>query len=240
MLSKNEVKYIQNLYHKKTRDAEKLFVAEGVKIVEELLSTSYEIKKIYATDEWKPLIAIKAEVVTIKPEELERISSLQTPNKVLAVVAQKNNNEALKINGQLSLVLDAIRDPGNMGTIVRIADWFGIKNIIASNDCVEIYNPKVIQSTMGSFARVNVVYKNLNEWLPQQTINIYGAMLDGTEIHALENINEGLLIIGNEGKGISNELQKCITQKITIPKYGNAESLNAAVATGIILSHIVK
>ena len=240
MLSKNEVKYIQNLYHKKTRDAEKLFVAEGVKIVEELLATDFEIKKIYTLADWKAPIAPKAEIITVTPDELERISGLQTPNKVLAVVAQKNNNDEPKINGQLSLVLDAIRDPGNMGTIVRIADWFGIKNIIASNDCVEIYNPKVIQSTMGSFARVDVVYKNLSEWLPQQTINIYGAMLDGTDVHALENINEGLLIIGNEGKGISEELQKCITQKITIPRYGNAESLNAAVATGIILSHILK
>ena len=239
MLSKNEVKYIQNLHHKKTRDAEQLFIAEGVKILDEIVSSDYVIEKLYAVATWQPATHVKTPVIIVSDEELQRVTGLQTANKVLAVVQQKPNNNSPETNGKLSLVLDAIRDPGNMGTIIRIADWFGIQQIICSNDCVELYNPKVIQSTMGSFIRVAVAYKNLTEWLPQQTVNVYGAMLNGTNISQLNKIKEGLLVIGNEGKGISDELQQYIAQKITIPKFGGAESLNAAVAAGIILSYVV-
>jgi TrmH family RNA methyltransferase len=136
-------------------------------------------------------------------------------------------------------VLDGIQDPGNFGTIIRIADWFGIKQIIAGEDCVEVYNPKVIQSTMGSICRVNVWYNNLQQWLVNIDVPVYGALLNGENVYNLKSITEGLLIIGNESKGIREPLKSIITHPITIPKRGNAESLNAAIATGIIVGCMV-
>ncbi len=240
MLSRSEVKYIQSLCQKKQRQSEGLFIAEGPKIAEELLQSDFSIKKIYALPEW---IAANMnndiEMIEINEIDLSRISALQTPHEVLVVAAQKNDLEKPTLKNKLSIVLDGIQDPGNMGTIIRIADWFGIENIICSGDTVELYNPKVIQSTMGSFVRTKVFYTDLNEFLTSGAIPVFGAVLNGKNIYELSKPKEGLLLFGNEGKGIRKDLLQFVTNPITIPRRGGAESLNAAVAAGIILSHLV-
>ena len=238
MLSKNELKYIQSLCHKKQRQAEGLFIAEGTKLAEELLKSDYRIRKIYATTDWEPSVSPKEEVVTISEAELERISSLQTPNKVLLIAEQPLKKTAPLLSKGLTLLLDGIQDPGNLGTLIRIADWFGIKQIIAGEHTAELYNPKVIQSTMGSFIRVNVTYQSLKEVLTSCKLPVYGALLKGENVNIMKPVTDGLLVIGNESKGISNELLSYITYPVTIPRMGGAESLNAAVAAGIILSRM--
>ena len=157
----------------------------------------------------------------------------------MALVEQKKEEEQIDLHNQWTLMLDDIQDPGNFGTIIRIADWFGIKNIICSNGTADLYNPKVIQSTMGSFTHVNIFYKDLKSFLQNNVIAVYGAVLNGTNIFSVNKNKEGIVLIGNEGKGINKELQQFINQPVTIPKIGNAESLNAAIATGIIISQLL-
>ncbi len=240
MLTKNEIKDIQSLYHKKQRETEGLFIAEGPKIALELINSNFKIKKLYATPHWLNENDIKltpfAEITTI---ELSRISQLQTPNEVVVIAWQQTPKEEPVFSNQLTLLLDGIQDPGNMGTIIRIADWFGLSQIICSHDCADIYNPKVVQSTMGSIVRVKCWYKNLNEWDLPAEIPTYGAMLKGQNVFKIESVSEGILVIGNESKGIRESLYKKITNPVTIPKYGGAESLNAAVAAGIIVGQMV-
>jgi len=238
MLSKNEVKYIQSLFQKKTREAEAVFVVEGPKIVEELLVSDYKVRKIYAVNEWSKPANNTTEVIRVDADELQRISGLQTANQVLAVVEQKLSSKP-EFRGKLTLVLDGIQDPGNLGTIIRIADWFGVKQVVASNDTVELYNPKVIQSTMGSFKRVEVWYDDLTGLLSTAVVSVYGALLNGRSVFEIDKVVEGVLVIGNESKGITEAVKDMISRPITIPRVGGAESLNAAVATGIILSHFV-
>ena len=162
-----------------------------------------------------------------------------TSHSVLAVFEKRKENADIQITGKITLVLDTIQDPGNLGTIIRIADWYGVTDIICSDGCADMYNPKVVQSTMGSLGRVNVVYKDLLHWLQEnKKVKIYSASLNGKAVQSLGRIKEGILIIGNEAHGISDEVMQLVNEKITIPKIGEAESLNAAVATGIILSHI--
>jgi len=240
MLSKIEIKYIQSLCHKKQRQAEGLFIAEGAKLADELLKSDYRIKKIYATADWAGKHSTRAEVVTITEIELQKISALQAPNQVLVIAEQKKRVDRPVLEHQLTLVLDGIQDPGNLGTIIRIADWFGIKQVIASVDTVELYNPKVIQGTMGSFIRVQLWYQSLEGFLQTATVPVYGALLQGKNMHTEPPVSEGILIIGNESKGISPVLLPYITHPITIPRLGGAESLNAAVATGILISHLKK
>lgn len=239
MISKNEVKYIQSLYHKKNREAEGLFIAEGPKIVEELLESSFEVIKIFATEDWQPPAAMQVMLQTVTTDELQKISVLQAANQVLALVRQPKPGTFPPLKGRLSLALDNIQDPGNLGTIIRIADWFGVNTILAGEQTVELYNPKVIQATMGSFVRVTVHYGELRQMVQDAVVPVYGAMLQGQNVFETGNIAEGLLVIGNESKGISPELANLVTHPVTIPRYGGAESLNAAVATGIILSHVV-
>ena len=158
---------------------------------------------------------------------------------MLAVFEKKNFTAPGNIKGKITLALDTIQDPGNFGTIIRTADWFGVEHIICSAGCADMYNPKVVQSTMGSLARVNIFYTDLTNWLQENsTVKKYAADLEGKNIGTINNIKEAIIIIGNEGKGISNDVMKLVDEKITIPKIGDAESLNAAVATGIILSHL--
>lgn len=240
MLSKNELKYIQSLCQKKQRQEERLFIAEGTKLVNELLHSRYTIRKVYALADWADQNRDVANAVTVTEIELGKISGLQTPNQVLAIVEQQQPAAEPVIKGQLTLVLDGIQDPGNLGTIIRIADWFGIKQVVASEDTVELYNPKVVQSTMGSFLRVQVWYRSLSEFLLSANIPVYGALLNGKNMHGEPPVTEGLLVIGNESKGISKELLPFISHPITIPRLGGAESLNAAVAAGIIVSHLTK
>lgn len=240
MLTKNEIKYIQSLFHKKQRDEEKLFLAEGPKLAGELLNSQNRIKHIYATAKWlqnNPVLKVPS--TEISEIELGRISNQQTPNEVVVIAQQFVPADEPKLRGRLTIVLDGIQDPGNMGTIIRIADWFGLHQIVCSNDCVEIYNPKVVQSTMGSLLRVDVWYKDPQQWVPDNAIPVYGALLNGKNIYSIGKVKEGLLVIGNESKGIRDPFISKITHPVTIPKSGLAESLNAAVATGIIAGCMV-
>jgi RNA methyltransferase, TrmH family len=246
MLSKTHSKYIQSLHHKKTRDAEAVFIAEGNKTIPELLAAgNFECKEVLGTTAWLQQNSLLLQkyfhgvVHEVEPHEMERISALATAGGVLAVFKKKNEVQ-VEPKGKISLVLDMIQDPGNLGTIIRIADWFGIKNIVCSKECADMYNPKTVQSTMGSLGRVNVVYTDIAEWLGKnKQVKSYAAALDGNPLKEFKVLKEGILIIGNESKGISSEVADLCDEKITISKYGEAESLNAAVATGIILSHIV-
>jgi len=243
MISKNQVKYIQSLGQKKSRDAENKFVAEGPRIVDELLNArNCRVLQVLALKEWMehhPGKDHSAEIIEITEDELKKISQLSTPNQVLAVVEKIKWSDEPVIKGKILLALDSIQDPGNMGTIIRIADWFGIEGIFCANDCTDIYNPKVVQSTMGSITRVRVEYTDLSSWLKKNNeVRTYAAVLNGRDITKMEKLNEGMIVIGNESKGISEEILKLINVQITIPGQGKAESLNAAVATGIILSHL--
>ena len=242
MISKSQLKYIQSLGQKKHRDEEEVFIAEGPKLVNELLqSNNAELSHLFAVHEWlekNEELLLKKNVTEINQAALGKISQLKTPNQVLGVF-KKFKTAPLTVENRISLALDGIQDPGNMGTIIRTADWFGISQIICSSDCADIYNPKVVQATMGSIARVSVVYTNLSEWLSQQkSIRIYAAVLQGKDVTKMNAIKEGLVIIGNESKGIHEDLLQFANEKITIPKKGNADSLNVAVATGIILSYL--
>lgn len=239
MISKNEAKYIQSLHDKKTRDEQRLFIAEGPKLINELMAAGIAIQKIYATEIWAEQNSHVSNNTVITDDELKKISSLQTPNQVLAIATQPNKPGKPILNGNITLVLDGIQDPGNLGTIIRIADWFGINQIVAANDTVDKYNSKVVQSSMGSLLRVHVWYKNLSEWLADANVKVYGALLNGENVFTAGKIKEGLLVIGNESKGIRPNILPYIQQPLTIPGNGTAESLNAAVATGIILSHIL-
>jgi TrmH family RNA methyltransferase len=244
MLSKPKTKYIQTLGQKKFRDEERLFIAEGPKIVKDLLETrDVKVKAIYALKDWMDeniKLVGTTETTEITEADLEKISQLKTPNKVIAIVQQFAITENVVTRNKIIIVLDGIQDPGNLGTIIRIADWFGVEQIVCSNDSADVYNPKVVQSTMGSIARVKVIYTNLTEWLSKNNdIALYATTLEGKDIGTMEKIKEAIIIFGNESKGISAEVLNMCTNKITIPKKGKAESLNAGVAAGIILSHLI-
>ena len=239
MLSKNELKYIQSLCQKKQRAEEGLFIAEGTRLVDELLQSHYPVKKVYALADWvaaNPLLKIPVQQITAA--ELSKISLLQTPHQVLAIVEQKNPGPLPEKTNAFTLIVDGIQDPGNMGTIIRIADWFGIKQIVASTDTVELYNPKLIQATMGSFIRVSVHYTSLEAYLQNCPVPVFGALLEGKSLYEQLSVPEAMLIIGNEARGIRASLLPLITNPVTIPRIGGAESLNAAVAAGIIVSHL--
>jgi TrmH family RNA methyltransferase len=239
MVTKSELKYIQSLSDKKVRLETGCFIAEGVKLVGEMIAAGYPLKAVYALDSWEsPDTSI--EVTRIEAFELEKMSMLQTPNQVLAVAMMPQQIKALDLTGQLTLVLDGIQDPGNMGTIIRTADWFGIRQIVASEDTADVYNPKVIGATMGSFMRVSVTYKHLADWMPTVKLPVYGALLAGENIFTTKAPNGGLLVIGSEGKGIRENILDQITHPVTIPKIGGAESLNAGVAAGIIIAQLTR
>ncbi|MEP7111249.1 MAG: RNA methyltransferase, partial [Ferruginibacter sp.] len=245
MLSKTYTKYIQSLHHKKFRDSENAFIAEGSKVVMDLLnSTKIVCEHLLGTAEWlkekEPEIRkhYKGPLEAVEAYELEKISVLSTPNQVLGIFKKIKEGEIV-IKERITLALDTIRDPGNLGTIIRIADWFGVQAIICSESCADMYNPKVVQSSMGSLGRVEMVYTNLALWLKKNScIPIYAAALNGKNIDALKGLKEGIILIGNESRGISGDIMELADEKITIPKIGLAESLNAAVATGIILSRV--
>ena len=239
MVTKSELKYIQSLSDKKVRLETGCFIAEGVKLVGEMIAAGYPLKAVYALDSWESPDA-SIEVTRIEVFELEKMSMLQTPNQVLAVAMMPQQVKALDLGGQLTLVLDGIQDPGNMGTIIRTADWFGITQIVASEDTVDVYNPKVIGATMGSFMRVSVTYKNLADWMPTIKLPVYGALLEGENVFTIKTPQKGLLVIGSEGKGIRENILDFITHPVTIPKTGDAESLNAGIAAGIIVAQLTR
>ena len=234
MLSKKVLKDIQSLSLKKNRDETGLFLAEGPKLVEELLTLlPKNVKSVYAIADWAEG---RSGVEIVTESELQKLSSLKTANKVVAVF-QKPETRQPDLS-RLVLYLDTIQDPGNFGTIIRIADWFGITDIVCSAGCADLYNPKVVQSTMASLARVNVVEEG-EDWLQKQSVPIFAASLHGENLYTLPKTEQGILIIGNESKGIRPEYLTLATRRVTIPRRGEAESLNAAVATGILLSHLM-
>ncbi|RYZ61645.1 MAG: RNA methyltransferase [Chitinophagaceae bacterium] len=235
MLSKKVLKDIQSLSLKKHRDETGLFVAEGPKVVEELMAVApSHVEKVYALPSWA---GERTGVDIISEAELERASHLKTPNEVIAVCRQF---ESVRPHAAgFTLYLDTVQDPGNFGTIIRIADWFGVKNIVCSRGCADQYNPKVVQSTMASIARVNVYYDKEETWLAEQTVPVYAATLHGKPLHSFSKTGEGILIIGNESKGVRPDWIALASHPVTIPRRGQAESLNAAVATGILLSHLL-
>ncbi len=244
MLSKNKIKYINSLKLQKFRNEYQQFIAEGDKLICDLLSSDFSISEIYALSDWLQthIISDKIAVTEVTENELERISQLKTPNKVLGILNYKKPLLTENINfDELILVLDEIKDPGNMGTIIRIADWFGIKNIICSENSVDLYNPKVIQSTMGSLARVNLIYVELTEFFNSipGNIPVYGTLLNGDSIYKQDLSKNGIIIVGNESRGISKEIIPYISNKIFIPSFSQnidnkAESLNASIATAIV------
>jgi TrmH family RNA methyltransferase len=238
MINNSELKYIQSFAHKKHWAEESAFIVEGPKMVQELLRSNWTIKKIYATADWiQGQGVLPAPVVEIDEIMLKRMSQMSSPHQVIALAEKQSFLKPLPYEQTLTVILDGIQDPGNLGTIIRTADWFGIQQILVTEDTAGFYNPKVVQSTMGSCFRVRVTSVNLEEVLAANKLKVYGAVLDGHSIYETKIQSSGFIIIGNESKGISTALSKYITDPIKIPKFGNAESLNAAVAAGIILSH---
>lgn len=243
MLSKSQISFLTSLQLKKQRKEHGLFLVEGLKSVAEFIKSDYQIETIYYT----PAILSKLDKISgkikleeVKPEELLKISALNTPQDVLAIVRipeeQKISTKCLK--GNYSLLLDGIQDPGNLGTIIRTADWFGFTQIICSNDTVEAYNPKVVQASMGSLARIKLHYTDLVSFLDEHKLSTYVTALDGSSIYEVDFKKEGLLILGNEGNGIRPEILKKGTHQISIPRVGKAESLNVAVCAGICCAEI--
>ena len=242
MFTKNQAKLIKSLDEKKNRVEHGLFLVEGEKSVSELLDSDFEIDFLLTTteffDKYGEKIREKSKSYEIVNQfELEKVGTFATNDSALAVVHQKINKIFEIEKDEIILTLDEIKDPGNLGTIIRIADWYGIKNIVASKETVDFYNPKVITATKGSFTRVNIFYTDLKDFLSEQKLPIFGAFLNGENIHKKQFPSSGILVMGNESNGINKEIEKLITKKITIPAYVKAESLNVAIATAIILDN---
>lgn len=236
MVSKNQIKLITSLQQKKYRKQEQLFIAEGIKVVQELLFSNFELLYLFTTKQ-DFLEVSKDKVHAITDSELKKISALANPNTCLAVFKMPNPKEWNEKG--LILALDDVRDPGNLGTIIRLCDWFGIETLFCSEESVDIYNPKVVQATMGSISRVNVVYGDLEMFLNESSLPVFGTFMDGNNIYQEKLPKEGIIVMGNEANGISPSVEKLVSQRIAIPRFGNlqlTESLNVATATAIILS----
>ena len=239
MISKAQVKFIKSLQIKKYRKQEQCFLVEGAKSIQELLTSDFEVVMIAGTEPYLSDVSLKGiEVINVSEKELEGLGEFQSNNTGIAVARMKPNQPLTVDQDEFALVLDDIRDPGNLGTIIRTADWYGIRKIIASNETADFYSSKVITSTMGSFTRINTCYTDLEPFLKQSKHSIYGAFLDGQSIHKTVFGKGGLIVVGNESLGISSKLDHLITNRITIPRYGKAESLNAAIATAIICDNL--
>ncbi len=235
-LSKNHIKLITSLQQKKYRQKHKLFVAEGVKVVNELLNSTFEVEQLFITDDF--IISTEIEnVVIVSETELKKISELKTPNKVLGLfkIPEIISSE----NSGLIVVLDAINDPGNLGTIIRLCDWFGVQKLVCSIATVDCYNQKVVQASMGSLTRVEIVYTDLVDFLNETKLPSFIANMDGENVYKSKLPKEAILVMGNEANGISDEVRNVVNSKISIPRFGNiqeTESLNVATATAILLS----
>jgi TrmH family RNA methyltransferase len=239
MLSKNTVKFIKSLHQKKFRNAEQRFFVEGEKSVLEVLNSSFQVSILLATSQFlnnHQLAVSKSscEVIPVTQNQLESLGQYQSNDSALAVVQMKSNESFDFPSGQLVIGLDDVRDPGNLGTIIRIADWYGIHHLVFSAQTAEFYNPKVIQASMGSFTRVKFFYGDLAQIFEKWGSPVYGAFLDGENIHQMNQLEPGVILMGNESKGISSDLENLVTKKVTIPGFGEAESLNVAIATAII------
>jgi TrmH family RNA methyltransferase len=246
MLSKAQIKYIQSLRLKKYRQKSGRFLAEGIKVVDELLKQDYiTVEEVYALPEWIDQYNRDAQhtalsSVAVSAELLTRISALHTAQPVIALCRIPPAEIWDPKPGQATFMLESIRDPGNLGTLIRIADWFGIPQIVCSPDCADAFNPRTIQASMGSIGRVRMIERSLSACLKDQpSIPVYAATLQGKDIREIPPFKEGVLLIGNESKGLSEEILKFATRQITIPRVGKAESLNAAVAAGIICGRLL-
>ena len=234
MLSKNQIKSITGLKQKKYRLEQGLFVAEGVKTINELIASHFKLKQLYSTESFN----IEADLETLISEnELNKISFLSTPNTALAVFYIPKTNPI--DTDKLFVALDGVRDPGNLGTIIRLCDWFGVTDLVCNLETVDCFNPKVVQATMGSIARVNITYLDLPKFIEQSGLEVFGAFMDGENIYKNNLPNKGVLILGNEANGISKDIEKFVSKRITIPRFGAlqaTESLNVATAAAILLS----
>lgn len=238
MISKEKIKYLRSLHHKKFRDFNEQFIIEGPKIIAEVIKVApHLLLAVFGTEENTLTLPKNTQFHLIDEHTLKKISLLNHPQKMLAICSYNK-----KVNAQPSffLALDKLQDPGNLGTILRLADWYDITYILASNDTVDCYNPKVVQASMGAIFRVKVIYVDLVEKIPQLHLPIFGALLDGENVYQMQLPKEGILLIGNEGNGIREALKSLISHPITIPKLGNGESLNAAVATTILVSEFCR
>jgi trmH family RNA methyltransferase len=237
MLTTHTIKTLQSLDKKKFRQKYNLFLVEGNKIIKELKNSPFVIREIYSTDD-TGLDFTKSKIRPITERELKKISLLQHPKDSVAVCELRNQSP---ISADIQLVLDNIQDPGNLGTIIRLADWFGIEQIICSENTVDFYNPKVIQATMGSFTRVNIVYQNLKELLQNTDRPVFGTDMTGKNLYKTDFPKSFYLVLGNEGNGISPEIKSLVTENLTIPRFGklqSTESLNVSMAAGIILGQV--
>jgi TrmH family RNA methyltransferase len=243
MLSKNTLKFIKSLQQKKFRKQEQLFFVEGGKNVTELLQSDYEVSQVLFTSQYgkehaQLLHSIKADVFEVSQSTLESVGSFQSNDAALVVAKSKPNIPINLSSEEWAIALDDVKDPGNLGTIIRIADWYGIQNLFLSEESAEFYNPKVLHASMGSFTRIKFFYTDLKKQFEKSSIPIYGAYLEGESIHKTKFGNGGIILMGNESNGISKELEPLVSRKITIPRFGYAESLNVAVATAIFCDNI--
>lgn len=251
MLSKNQLKYITSLHQKKFRKEHHCFVAEGSKVVIDILSSTFKTKVVYALKEWiainKTLIPLGIELIEINEKELQRISELSSPNQVLSIVEIPECTLTIfELKNQFCFLLDDIKDPGNMGTIIRLADWFGISNIVASPGSVDCFNSKVVQASMGSVTRVKVHYLDLNEAiieLKNEGIKILGSSLNGENIYTTSHMESGAILLGNESKGANDSLLNLCDKNLFIPSFNTslqkAESLNVAIAAAVMCSELI-
>ncbi|ADQ16329.1 tRNA/rRNA methyltransferase (SpoU) [Leadbetterella byssophila DSM 17132] len=239
MISKQQQKYIQSLHNKKYRTEYGQFLVEGEKGISELLHSDYQIIQIYITEEFAQKLPTHKNLMVAPVTQIESVSTYKSNASGIAVVQQKRFEVPENFQGRI-LILDGLRDPGNLGTIIRLADWYGIEHLICSEDTVEFYNPKVISSTMGSFTRVKPYYLDIHSFMEKYPHPILGADLEGQNVHKWDFPKNMALVIGSESHGISAETERQLTDKVNIPRIGKAESLNAAMATGIILDNMFR
>ena len=243
MVTKPKAKFIKSLQLKKYRKQSQSFLVEGAKNVQEILNSDYEVSILMATPSFleahTSIIDQKAkEVIVVSEKELSALGTFKANNAALAVGHIKQVATPQIAAGDYALVLDDVRDPGNLGTIIRIADWYGIQHIVASETTADVYNPKVLNASMGSFTRVSVFYTALPDFLTAQPLPVFGATMEGIPVREADFSKGGLLVMGNEANGISDTVGQAVQTQVTIPRYGGAESLNVAIATAVICEHL--
>ncbi len=243
MVTKNQKKLIRSLKQKKNRKTYNYFVAEGVKVINEFIDASLQLKHLFVLQEHLELFKKANNSVTevISKSDLSQLSFLTTPQKAIAIFEIPNSSPLQEITNGIQLALDGVSDPGNLGTIIRLCDWYGIENLICSENTVDCFNPKVVQATMGSLTRVNINYVNLPKFLKETKLPILGTFMEGENVYKTTLPNKGILVMGNEANGISSEIELLVSEKISIPRFGNlqkTESLNVATATAILLSEL--
>lgn len=237
MLSAAERKFIRSLHRKADRQERRLFLAEGPTLVREATEAGWPIERVVATSEWTVPPAVAALCTTVTQDELGSVSAMESPNRVLAVVRMPAETAPPQPSG-LAVCLDGVQDPGNMGTILRSAAWFGVERVVCSPECVESFNPKVVQASMGAVFRLPVHTASLVEYMENlpQSVTVVGAVLDGQNVYAIEPSEPAVLVLGNEARGLSDEARKRLRKAVTIPCFGHGESLNVAMAATVLFS----